>query len=189
MNQKNQSIDVSALKSKTRIGAASARCPRSVNHSPRPIQTELSAICRQLSAKPGLQYVLAKSIGEIRACTRATTRVAATNSNARRDGLRLHAWDPRPPGGGDGGFSTLFRSALKQIGDGYVRRAQSPVHATAEIRGKTGPVPNGAVLFGPFSLARKKKGVKNEKTIRWEGNFHTDPEQDVPFEALGCYTY
>jgi hypothetical protein len=26
------------------------------------------------------------------------------------------------------------------------------------ICGKTGPAPIGAVLFGPFSLARKKKG-------------------------------
>jgi len=29
-----------------------------------------------------------------------------------------------------------------------------------EIHGKTGPAPSGAVLFGPFSLAKKKKGVK-----------------------------
>ena len=38
------------------------------------------------------------------------------------------------------------------------------------ICGKTGPAPSGAVLFGPFSLARKKKGVKKESKgeVGWE---------------------
>ncbi len=31
------------------------------------------------------------------------------------------------------------------------------------IRGKTGPVPNGAVLFGPFSWAYKKKDKEKKK--------------------------
>lgn len=36
----NRKIDVSALKSKGRTGAARARCPRSGNHSPRPSWTK-----------------------------------------------------------------------------------------------------------------------------------------------------
>ena len=35
--------------------------------------------------------------------------------------------------------------------------------STKEIRGKTGPVPNGAVLFGPFSWAYKKKDEEKLK--------------------------
>jgi hypothetical protein len=31
------------------------------------------------------------------------------------------------------------------------------------VHGKTGPAPSGAVLFGPFSWAYKKKGVNNKK--------------------------
>ena len=62
-----------------------------------------------------------------------------------------------------GGFSTLFRSALNHRGVVFVRRAQLFVFATGDIRGKTGPAPSGAVLFGPFSYANKKKDEEEEK--------------------------
>ena len=67
----------------------------------------------------------------------------------------------RPPGGGDGGFSTLFRPALKHRGAGFVHRAQLLVYAADEIRGKTGPAPSGALLFCPFSWAIQEKGQGN----------------------------
>ena len=56
-----------------------------------------------------------------------------------------------------GGFSALFHSPPLLGECIIVHRAASTILTTDEIRGKTGPVPNGAVLFGPFSLARKKK--------------------------------
>ena len=40
-----------------------------------------------------------------------------------------------------------------------------PVYASEVIHGKTGPLPKGALLFGPFSYAHKKKDVKRKKTI------------------------
>ena len=46
------------------------------------------------------------------------------------------------------------------------RRAHAPVFTREAIRGKTGPVPNGAVLFGPFSWAYKKKDVKKKVNHR-----------------------
>ena len=39
------------------------------------------------------------------------------------------------------------------------------VLATEEIHGKTGPLPKGAVLFGPFSYAHKKKDVNKIKIV------------------------
>ena len=38
------------------------------------------------------------------------------------------------------------------------------IYASEVIHGKTGPLPKGAVLFGPFSYAHKKKDVNNRKT-------------------------
>ncbi len=76
----------------------------------------------------------------------------------------------RAPGCWVGGFSALFRSALKRHVTSYVRRAQSPAYYTDVIRGKTGSAPSGAVLFGPFSYANKKKdkeiGVRGLMTQR-----------------------
>ena len=40
----------------------------------------------------------------------------------------------------------------------------NPVYASGVIHGKTGPLPKGALLFGPFSYAHKKKDVNNIKT-------------------------
>ena len=40
-------------------------------------------------------------------------------------------------------------------------------YAPEEIRGKTGPAPSGALLFGPFSYAHKKKD-KEERKLVWE---------------------
>ena len=71
-------------------------------------------------------------------------------------------------GPGVGGFfrvnpvSTFVRVYLQ----GYVEHAIFII-ATGVIHGKTGPVPNGAVLFGPFSLARKKKD-EEEKKVKGE---------------------
>ena len=62
-----------------------------------------------------------------------------------------------PPGGGDGGFSVLIRTAQKQSESNWVLRPRSLVCATEVVHGKTGPAPSGAVLFGPFSWAYKKK--------------------------------
>ena len=57
-----------------------------------------------------------------------------------------------------GGFFRADPSiALRHRGIGFVRRAQSFVFASGVIHGKTGPAPSGAVLFGPFSWAYKKK--------------------------------
>ncbi len=75
-------------------------------------------------------------------------------------------------GCGVGGFSTLFRPALKYRGAGFVRRAQLQVYATEKIRGKTGSAPSGlpapsrarqagALLFRPFSWAMQEKGQGN----------------------------
>ncbi len=67
----------------------------------------------------------------------------------------------RPPGCGVVGFSTLIRPALKHLAAVFVCRAQSPVYAPSEIRGKTGPAPIGALLFRPFSWAMQEKGQGN----------------------------
>ena len=62
-----------------------------------------------------------------------------------------------------GGFAASIHSAMSCGLSSSVRRAQALVSSPEAIRGKTGPVPNGAVLFGPFSYANKKKDEKKEK--------------------------
>ena len=57
----------------------------------------------------------------------------------------------RPHGGGLGGFAASIHSAMSCGLSSSVRRAQALVSSPEAIRGKTGPVPNEAVLFGPFS--------------------------------------
>ncbi len=77
-------------------------------------------------------------------------------------------------GGGDGGFSALFRFAPLPGACLRVRRAVVNVTVTGVIRGKTGSAPSGlpapsrarqagAVLFGPFSCANKKKDEEKSK--------------------------
>ena len=63
----------------------------------------------------------------------------------------------------EGGFSVLIRKAPPPGVSFTARRAQAPVFTREAIRGKTGPVPNGAVLFGPFSWAYKKKDEEKTK--------------------------
>ncbi len=58
----------------------------------------------------------------------------------------------------------------------FVRRVQSLVYATDEIRGKTGSAPSGAVLFGPFSYAHKKKDEEKKK-VDWRGKACVCPER------------
>ena len=68
---------------------------------------------------------------------------------------------PNAYGCGVGGFSVFIRPAPRLGVSFFARRAQAPVFTGQAIRGKTGPaclcvsvrrqVPNGAVLFGPFS--------------------------------------
>ena len=67
----------------------------------------------------------------------------------------------QPPGGGVGGFSAPIRSATRLWITCDLRRPSTLVDAPEAICGKAAPRRlSGAVLFGPFSLARKKKGVK-----------------------------
>ena len=66
----------------------------------------------------------------------------------------------------EGGFSVLIRKAQTPGVSFTARRAHAPVFTREAIRGKTGPVPNGAVLFGPFSWAYKKKDVKKKVNHR-----------------------
>ena len=56
-----------------------------------------------------------------------------------------------------GGFSVLFRSSPSAGVPGGLVGRLIDIRAPEVIHGKTGPVPNGAVLFGPFSYANKKK--------------------------------
>ena len=79
------------------------------------------------------------------------------NSKTVRLSLPINSW---PSGGGDGGFYVLIRTVPKQSEADWVLRPHSFVSAPEVVHVKTGPAPSGAVLFGPFSLARKKKGVK-----------------------------
>ncbi len=126
---------------------------------------------------------------DICAFERATTRVAPTNKNAAREGLRPRVayvarrirvdgfafprFPSRTPGGGVGDFSTLFRSAPKLWASACVHRAQSPVYATDEIRGKTGPAPSGLPpsrargrrrSFWSFFLGVQEKGRRIKKS-------------------------
>ena len=66
----------------------------------------------------------------------------------------------------EGGFSVLIRKAPPPGVSFIARRAQALEFTPEAIRGKTGPVPNGAVLFGPFSWAYKKKDRKKKKGRR-----------------------
>jgi len=43
------------------------------------------------------------------------------------------------------------------------RRTDAFVFTSFVIRGKTGPAPSGALLFGPFSYADKKKDEEKKK--------------------------
>ena len=66
----------------------------------------------------------------------------------------------------EGGFSVLIRKAQTPRVSFTARRAHAPVFTREAIRGKTGPVPNGAVLFGPFSWAYKKKDEEKKVNHR-----------------------
>ena len=44
----------------------------------------------------------------------------------------------------------------------------NPMYASGVIHGKTGSLPKGALLFGPFSSAHKKKDVKERKQRIYE---------------------
>ena len=81
---------------------------------------------------------------------------------------RPYKYEVSVSGGGVGGFSVLIRKAPPPGVSFTARRAQAPVFTREAIRGKTGPVPNGAVLFGPFSWAYKKKDVKKRLTTGWQ---------------------
>ncbi len=71
---------------------------------------------------------------------------------------------PRANGCGVVGFSAPFRLAPLPGGCLRVRRARVYVPVTGVIRRKTGSAPSGAVLFGPFSWAYKKKDEEQRRT-------------------------
>ena len=69
-------------------------------------------------------------------------------------------------------YAGFFRHySVRQRGMGYRSRPERATHQTGShssmpfgvIRGKTGPAPSGAVLFGPFSYANKKKDEEEKK--------------------------
>ena len=64
------------------------------------------------------------------------------------------------------GFSARVRSARKSGNACKGFRATAHLLSTEAIRGKTGPAPSGAVLFGPFSWAYKKKD-EGKKKVDW----------------------
>ena len=76
----------------------------------------------------------------------------------------------------------MIRSALSPIFARLVSRAPTLEISVAAIRGKTGPVPNGAVLFGPFSWAYKKKDEEKTKA-KERGNVCVCPERG---SSKGC---
>ena len=94
---------------------------------------------------------------------RAFASASPPRDRYRRMVFRPINWATFPPGGGDGGFSVSIRSALRYWYCLRVCRAQAPVFTSQAIRGKTGPAPSGAVLFGPFSYANKKKDEEKKK--------------------------
>ena len=119
------------------------------------------------------------------------TRQRTTRENPLRYGAvigrakrPLVSFIPRATGGGVGGFSALIRSALSPIFARLVSRAPALEISVAAIRGKTGPVPNGAVLFGPFSWAYKKKDEEKTKA-KERGNAYVCPERG---SSKGCPT-
>ena len=75
----------------------------------------------------------------------------------REPPARPFALAPHPPVV-ERGFSASFRPPPLPGECNIVQRAASTIFTTGEIRGKAAPRRmSGAVLFGPFSLARKKK--------------------------------
>ena len=62
-----------------------------------------------------------------------------------------------------------------------VRGRHSSVVTTEVVHGKTGPAPSGAVLFGPFSWAYKKK---DEEKMRVGGRDKVFGPQEV--SSKGC---
>ncbi len=121
----------------------------------------------QLGESP-LQYGLAKTITHNIALTWATrgwpynsnngAKCPAYNGQSTPRSLALHS---NPPGGCVGGFSALFRPAPWFRNGWKGQRAPKRVDTVEGFRGKAAPRRlSGAVLFGPFSWAYKKKGVK-----------------------------
>ncbi len=51
-----------------------------------------------------------------------------------------------------------------------------PIYGPEVVHGKTGPAPSGAVLFGPFSYANKKKDEEKNK-VGESGNACVRPER------------
>ena len=104
------------------------------------------------------------------------TRQRTTRENPLRNGAvigrakrPLVSFIPLATGGGVGGFSALIRSStVAHCLPRLVSRAPALEISVAAIRGKTGPVPNGAVLFGPFSWAYKKKDEEKRLTTGWQ---------------------
>ncbi len=116
-----------------------------------------SAVSYQLKAKGKV-----KRNSSARPCRPLSPALSPAGEREERQ-ISLNRCISHPATGGMGGFSTLFRPALKHGGVGFVRRARSSIYATEGIRGKTGPLPKGALLFGPFSSAHKKKDVNKIK--------------------------
>ena len=89
--------------------------------------------------------------------------------------------------GGTGGFSVLIRSAPMFWCTSGSRRPPSCIRPSEGIHGKTGPLPKGAVLFGPFSYAHKKKDVRNRKIRIYQKR--TDLQMTnpfLPFRSKSC---
>ncbi len=135
---------------------------------PRPPQTERSVVGKKLDLSP--QPPLPRERGSKARCLQLMTVPPFPWEGGQGVGrARSHGFSHHPPGGGDGGFSVLIRTAQKQRESNWVLRPRSLVCATELVHGKTAPRRlSGAVLFGPFSLARKKKG-REIGDVKWLG--------------------